>query len=156
MPRAIRLNVKRILQALRPSTLEDRGAPDACDPGAAGKQAECSYPEAGDSRKRFRFDLSCDVVCEAEGRRIRGQLCDISTSGAMVGEAAPLPEGTRISLLIGLTDELLEFALPGEVSRPTDDGFAIRFTGLSREQYLALCDAISTASELIEKDEPGP
>jgi hypothetical protein len=138
MPRAIRLNVKRILQALRPSTLEDRGAPDACDPGAAGKQAECSYPEAGDSRKRFRFDLSCDVVCEAEGRRIRGQLCDISTSGAMV------------------TDELLEFALPGEVSRPTDDGFAIRFTGLSREQYLALCDAISTASELIEKDEPGP
>ena len=65
-----------------------------------------------------------------------------------------IAEGTRIALLIGLTDELLELALPGEVSRSHDDGFAIRFTGLSREQYLALCDAISTASELIEKGEP--
>jgi len=142
MPRAIRLNLKRILQAFRPAPPEDAGA------------AEQGVPGPRDARKRFRFDLSCDVVCEAEGRRIRGHLCDISTSGAMVGGAVSLPEGTRIALLIGLTDELLELALPGEVSRSHDDGFAIRFTGLSREQYLALCDAISTASELIEKDEP--
>jgi hypothetical protein len=141
MPRAIRLNLKRILQAFRPGPPEDAGV---AEQGARGR----------DSRKRFRFDLSCDVVCEAEGRRIRGHLCDISTSGALIGGAVSLPERTRIALLIGLTDELLELALPGEVSRSHDDGFAIRFTGLSLEQYLALCNAISTASELIEKDDP--
>ena len=149
MPRAIRLNLKRILEAFRPGPPEDGGAADESGAGAAGQGVQ-----GRDARKRFRFDLICDVVCEAEGRRIRGHLCDISTSGAMVGEAVPLPEGTRIALLIGLTDELLELALPGEVSRSHGDGFAIRFTGLSREQYLALCDAISTASELIEKGDP--
>jgi hypothetical protein len=147
----MRLNLKRILQALRPSARGEGGGPGGSDAGDASHGPERAGPEPVDARKRSRFDLSCDVVCEAKGRRVRGQLCDISTSGALIGRAEPLPAGTRVALLIGLTEELLAFALPAEVSRLTRDGFAIRFTDLSREQYLALCEAISLASELIEK-----
>jgi hypothetical protein len=146
MPRAIRLNLKRILQVLSPPSRRAAG-----DPDASGAEDASAARAGGEARKRFRFDLSCEVVCEAEGRRIRGQLADISTSGARIGCGAPLPAGTRVALLIGLTEELLEFALPAEVSRSTDDGFAIQFLDLGREQYLALCEAISIASDLIEK-----
>ncbi len=38
------------------------------------------------------------------------------------------------------------------MSRETHEGFAIRFIDLSREQYVALCDGISVASDLIDRD----
>jgi hypothetical protein len=151
MARATRLSMKRIFRALLPLSGDGSGGADGTDDVDGETAAGGDGGEVQEARKRFRFDLSCDVICEAKGRRIRGQLRDISTSGALVERAGPLLAGTRVALLIGLTEELQDFALPGEVSRPTRDGFAIRFVDLSREQYLSLCEAISIASDLVEK-----
>ena len=52
--------------------------------------------------------------------------------------------------MLDLNDTLRDLQLGGEVTRVTPDGFALRFTDLDRGSYLALCEAISAASNLLD------
>ncbi len=84
-----------------------------------------------------------------EGRRIvgTGVVTNISESGALIEEADPLlVSGGRIRLRFSFYDDSLPIEVGAVVVRPTDSGFAVRFSGMDARLRALLAMSISKLS----------
>jgi hypothetical protein len=115
MARAKRFSLKRLLGAFRGPAEDDAAGSRGARGARGGTQGHGGEPE--DVRKRVRFDLECDVVCDADGKTVNGELRDISTSGALIGGTGSLKPGTEVSLTIGLSGSPATSAVFGSPRR---------------------------------------
>ena len=109
------------------------------EPGAAADAKpvtdakEAAAGPADDASKRGKERVQMRVPVEFRGRRTQGRgfIRNISESGALVEDAAPLVvAGCRIRLRFAFFEDSLPVEIPASVVRETATGFGVQFSGL--------------------------
>ena len=101
-----------------------------------------SDDNSGRKKQRINVRFGADY----HGRRISGSgvVTNISESGALIDEAEPLlVSGGRIRLRFSFYDGSLPIEIGAVVVRPTETGFAVRFTGLDARLRSLLAMAVA-------------
>lgn len=99
-----------------------------------------------DTNRRVRPRVPVRFRAEFSNRRIEGTgtVRNISTTGALIEPASPLPmAGVRITLQFSFLEESVPISVPARVVRETERGFAVEFLGLAERTRSLLGVAIA-------------
>lgn len=107
--------------------------------GQRGRDAEMSEMHDYKNKREFsRVSPRLDVVLATEARTIRsGQIQDVSMNGLFCVCDNPFPEGTgcRVTLLLGGPEGPVRIETSGTVTRATESGNGVEFSGIGVDDY---------------------
>ncbi len=95
-------------------------------------------------RAAQRVAFGCEIECEGPNPDpIRPRMRDLSTTGAFIESATPVPIGTRVTLRFVLPAG--EVVLAAVVARTTPEGCGVRFVDLTEADQRVVDDAVERA-----------
>lgn len=106
------------------------------------------------SREHERLPITLTVNCQTDMDFLSADAKDISQGGMFLRTAAPLPEGTELSLCFNIPEIAIEFCVTAEIiwavsSGDTKDekacGMGLRFINLSKDRSKQLGEYISSS-----------